>query len=321
SVGQVHRAVKEVESSVSDRVSTEVKRRLEHEPTRSEKPDAPERLIAEFGGSVCMIQGTYGFGKTREGKFRMLREASSRVLEGMDVDEDKVPLMLTGDGPLFRVEFTGTGFVVGEGLVMTNRHIAQPWWRNDAAQPLIQDGFEPRLIALRAYFPGREKAIVFNRKKTVHSKEADLAVLFFDTFAGQPRALKLGADNRLIPGRRVLLFGYPSGLDALLARSHEDFADQFANEANSDPVKVLDALARENLVRPLPTQGHIGDVLGDKVLFDAPTAVGGSGGPLVDLEGHVVAVNYGILKAFRGANFGVPVHYARKLLERARSTH
>jgi S1-C subfamily serine protease len=63
----------------------------------------------------------------------------------------------------------------------------------------------------------------------------------------------------------------------------------------------------------------VGDVLDDKILFDAPTAVGGSGGPLVDLEGRVVAVNYGILKAFSGANFGVPVSRAEALLARARS--
>jgi hypothetical protein len=33
------------------------------------------------------------------------------------------------------------------------------------------------------------------------------------------------------------------------------------------------------------------------------------------MDGEVVAINYGILKAFRGANFGVPVSYARRLVD------
>ena len=71
-------------------------------------------------------------------------------------------------------------------------------------------------------------------------------------------------------------------------------------------------------MRPLPTRGHISDLVAGKLLFDAPTAVGGSGGPLFNLAGRVVAVNYGILKSFRGANFGVPVLHAHALLAKAR---
>ncbi len=315
-VGKVERAVKAVESNVTNRVAHEVKRSLD--PLREErKHGAAERLIAQLSGSVCMIQGSYGFGRVKDGKFRFLREASPAMLEGMDVEEDKVPLMLEGDGPIFRVEFTGTGFVAADGVVFTNRHIAQPWWRNDAAKPLTDDGFEPRFIALRAYFPGHRQPVNFERDRTMHAAKADLSALFFTPFEGQPAPIALATEKQLVAGRRVMLFGYPSGLDALLARSHDGFADQFSDEAISDPVKVLNALAQDNLIRPLPTQGFIGDVLGDKIVFDAATAVGGSGGPLVDLNGRVVAVNYGILKAFSSANFGVPVSYARTLLKRA----
>ena len=92
-----------------------------------------------------------------------------------------------------------------------------------------------------------------------------------------------------------------------------------SRDKNLDSMGVLDALAAHGMVRPLVTQGHIADVSGGKVIYDAATAVGGSGGPLVDLDGKVVAINYGILKAFSGANFGVPVSHAVALLKRARS--
>ncbi len=330
-MGAVHRAVAHVESTVLDRVESEVERRLGMRPElraardavkRMEHSDgAAERLIRKYGRSVCVIQGAYGFGRKskKDGIWRFLREAPREMLRELDLSSAKVPLTLEGDGEVFKVEYTGTGFLVDRrGVVLTNRHIAEPWWRNDAARPLIEDGYEPRFLLMRAYFPGRKRPVVFDLKKTRVSQDADLAALRFKRKKGSklPRALPLARDTGAAPGRRVLLLGYPSGLDALLARSGDDFPDQLAREGRTSPTEILDALAQGNLVRALPTLGHIADVLGDKILFDAATAVGGSGGPLLDMNGQVVAINYGILKAFRGANFAVPVRYARELLAR-----
>jgi S1-C subfamily serine protease len=49
----------------------------------------------------------------------------------------------------------------------------------------------------------------------------------------------------------------------------------------------MEELARRNLIRPVTTQGHIGDVLPDKIVYDAQTTSGGSGGPLFNNEGKV----------------------------------
>jgi S1-C subfamily serine protease len=283
--------------------------------SRIEAADAAaRRLIGRYSGSVCLIQGAYGFGKVSDGKWRFLREMGP--LDGKS--RERVPLILEGDGAVFRVEYTGTGFLVDaeKGVVLTNRHIAQPWWKTAAATPLLEDGYEARFLHLHAYFPGRRKPIAFDLERTVLSDEADLAALRFEPTGELPPALPLGKSDGVVPGHRVLLLGYPSGLDALLARTEDQFTDDLESEVDGglDPLEILDALAARDLVRPLPTQGHISDVLADKVLFDAATAVGGSGGPLVTMDGEVVAINYGILKAFRGANFGVPVSYANRLL-------
>jgi S1-C subfamily serine protease len=284
--------------------------------------DAAERLIGKLSPSVCLIQGAYGFGRMQEEQWHYLREAETGVLKNLELDGDKVPLMLEGEGPFFTVEFTGTGFLAdASGIILTNRHIAEPWWQNDAARPLIQDGFSPRFLYLRAYFPGRDESIDCVQGKTITSDAADLAALCFHSDAPLPPALPLAARDHIRVGRPVLLLGYPSGLSALLARSKEDLAVQIAEQETFDPLQILDALAQRGLIRPLPTRGHVSDLAGDKVLFDAPTAVGGSGGPLLDLEGRVVAVNYGILKSFSSANFGVPARYAVDLLEMARQQH
>jgi S1-C subfamily serine protease len=328
-MGEVKRAVAAVEHSVLKRVGTEIEAVLERRPELKAAQDAVQRLeerdaaaariIDTHARSVCLVQGAYGFARKVKGEWRFLREAEPELLKDVDLDDDKVPLTLAGKGPIFTVEYTGTGFLAdAKGIVLTNRHIAEPWWKNDSAAPLMEDGYEPRFIELRAYFPGREAPVRFDLARTLISDDSDLAALRCEA-KDLPPPLPLAPAGSVVAGQRVLLLGYPSGLDALLARGEEDLALKVAGRVPTEAGALLDQLSAMNLVRPLPTQGHVGDVLADKILFDAPTAVGGSGGPLVDLDGRVIAINYGILKAFSGANFGVPVDRAASLLEKARA--
>jgi S1-C subfamily serine protease len=74
-------------------------------------------------------------------------------------------------------------------------------------------------------------------------------------------------------------------------------------------------LARRSLIRPLSTQGHIGDVLSDKIVYDAQTTSGGSGGPLFNSQGKVIGVNYAIVRGFGGSNLAIPIRYVEPLLK------
>jgi S1-C subfamily serine protease len=69
------------------------------------------------------------------------------------------------------------------------------------------------------------------------------------------------------------------------------------------------------LIRPTATQGHIGDVLRDKIVYDAQTTSGGSGGPLFNNEGKVIGINFAILREFGGSNFAIPVGFGKLLLK------
>ena len=80
-------------------------------------------------------------------------------------------------------------------------------------------------------------------------------------------------------------------------------------------ILLIEELARRHLIRPTTTQGHIGDVLPDKIVYDAQTTSGGSGGPLFNNEGKVIGINFAMVREFGGSNFAIPVGYGKSLLK------
>ena len=70
----------------------------------------------------------------------------------------------------------GTGFPAGaQGRIVTNRHVAQPWWNNDELSEVTNQGFTPEISSIHAYFPGDPRA--FTAEIQEISKETDLATM------------------------------------------------------------------------------------------------------------------------------------------------
>jgi S1-C subfamily serine protease len=109
------------------------------------------------------------------------------------------------------------------------------------------------------------------------------------------------------------LIGYPTGIEGILARAGPDATKEILGNT-PEVQKIVSHLAEQKLIRPTTTQGHIGDVLKDKIVYDAATTSGGSGGPLFNRNGKVIGVNFAILNGFGGSNLAVPVRYAKDLL-------
>jgi S1-C subfamily serine protease len=210
----------------------------------------------------------------------------------------------------------GTGFLAGPGgRVITNRHVAEPWWKSDDLSSLTTEGVQAEISSIHAYFPGDPRA--FTAEIQDISKDTDLATMAVNLQDLKRPLLSIdSAKEAAQPGQPIVLMGYATGLAALLARTDEDTAQQILTQGGSDISQVLDSLARRNLIRPLITQGHIGDVLSDKIVFDAQTTSGGSGGPLINQQGKVVGVTFAVLKGFGGSNFGIPIRFSQPLLTR-----
>lgn len=208
---------------------------------------------------------------------------------------------------------TGTGFVIAGNQIVTNRHVAQPWWRDHSGEAAIERGFEPRYTALRAYFPGESQPVELQVPAV--SPEADIAILTTATPLKRT-PLKLAPLGRdLHAGERIVIISYPAGFDALLAKADEAVAQDLRARFGDHEPALARALARENLVTPLVAVGHVGDVLPGRLVYDAVTGPGSSGGPVLNAAGEVVAVNYGGMDEFPGVRFGVPVRFVHRLLE------
>jgi serine protease Do len=88
-----------------------------------------------------------------------------------------------------------------------------------------------------------------------------------------------------VAGGPVVLIGYPTGIEGILARAGDDTTEKVTENA-----QLVSRLATQRLIRPTTTRGHIGDVLKDKIVYDAATTSGGS-------------------------NLAVPIRYADKLVK------
>ena len=177
-----------------------------------------------------------------------------------------------------------------------------------------RDGVAPEVLSYEAYFPGKAAAI--QAKLGRISSTADVATLKLQAPAPAGREL-LELDGRkeaTVTGEPVVLMGYPAGVEGILARAGSDVVKKIA-AGSQDVSQVMSQIASQRLIRPTTTQGHIGDVLQDKIVYDAATTSGGSGGPLFNRDGKVIGINFAIIKDFGGSNLAVPVRYASDLLK------
>jgi S1-C subfamily serine protease len=217
----------------------------------------------------------------------------------------------------FRARVAGTGFVVAPGLVATNRHVAQPWYGDKEVTDALRPGESPVLEKLVAYFPGSPLPV--SLEPICWAKHGDLAVLRMEqtAFTEKLRPLALSPAPPRV-GDSVSVLAYPMGVTGMVAKSPALVYERLSSHPdNADTAGELAALS---LIRPSATFGHIGDVSGDKLIYDAPTARGGSGGPVLNRRGQVVGINSAYIDGFSGGTLGITATSLVPLIDTAKQT-
>jgi S1-C subfamily serine protease len=259
---------------------------LNHQVQQLRQEEAmPSMVLNRYRNSICYIFGVYRVGFAQQ-------------------------------PPALHARISGTGFVVSDGLLATNRHVAEPWYGDPEADALIHKGAKPQLEKLVAFFPGFSTPVEIT--PVALSAHGDLAVLRVENSQAvdQLRPLPL-ADAAPTPGELVAVIGYPMGVLGMVAKSPSAIYDRLA--FRRDDIGAANELAALSLIRPSATCGHLGDAVGDKLIYDAPTAHGASGGPVFNSRGEVIGINAAYIDGFSGGTLGVSVRALQPLIEAAQT--
>jgi DNA-binding response OmpR family regulator/S1-C subfamily serine protease len=299
----------EKSAALEDQV-TAVEGRLQKLETEGK---AAHTIIDTYEPSVCLIHVVLAFRDHNTGL--KLHYAALTSTGEPETDNANNPLVsLTGIGPEVHIDVFGTGFLASDdGQILTNHHVAEPWWQNDEIKEMLDQGLEPEIGEMTAYFPGVTHGISITTKRI--SSAVDVAVVKGDVSGLGIRHIALAdSHTSAVGGSPVLLLGYPTGVNAILARTGAATLQAIAASSQGDPRQVMEELAHHHLIKPVATQGHIGDVLADKIIYDAQTTSGGSGGPLFNDQGQVIGINFAMVRDFGGSNFAIPVRFGEALL-------
>jgi len=286
-------------------------------------------LRVEYGGGVCLIVGVYDLVDKKSGK--PLRYADAQADRPNPYEsapsEDSIPrsvnpqatLTTEGGGSPVEYDFIGTGFHVGGGYIVTNRHVMQPWEEDDLVKQMIKNSNgRARVKRLVIYFPNYPQPFPL-KVKQIGTRE-DLAIATVDpaTLPSEIPTLPLEVDSDAATvGKSVVTMGYPSGPDRLLAMVDDDEAKSINTRFGNSRQNLINFLAQSLKIVPLTTQGAITDLDAHRIVHDAKTAEGGSGAPLFGQSAKVIGVNFGVFTENTAANMAVPIRYAIDLLKKA----
>ena len=275
-----------------------------------------EKIVRNYSDSVCLIYVVLGFRHRETGAELRFKGIDAN---GSPLTDAKGNLVVTtgGDGPPVHLDVFGSGFLVdATGHILTNHHVLEPWWHNAREIPVPTDIFEPTIVSMQAYFPGNETPMPM-RVQSV-SETSDLGLASVNLPANHPQPVTIDPQGA-VSGDPVVLIGYPTGIDGILARIDESTLKRIAQVTGNNTEGLVRELARRKLIRPLVTQGHLGVVGPDRLVYDAQTTSGGSGGPVFNASGNVIGVNFATLSGFSGSNFAVPISHAAQMLGGAKS--
>jgi V8-like Glu-specific endopeptidase len=284
-------------------------------------------LRVDYGNGVCLIVGVYDLVDRRSG--RMLRYPDPNEFkpdpyepapseEGIYELPEQKGLTTSGNGTPVEYDFIVTGFHFGNGFIMTNRHVLQPWTEDELVKQLMKESKgRARIKKLVVYFPGYTTAFTMRIRKVSYKEDLAVGIVNADqNLSGIPiLPLETKYKETIAVGKTVVTMGYPNGPDRLLAMLDDEEAKKFNRKYGSSRQTLINFLAQSKKIAPLTTQGLITDLDKKRVVHDAKTAEGGSGAPLFGQSGKVIGVNFGVFTENNAANMAIPISFAIELLK------
>ncbi|MDQ6788048.1 MAG: serine protease [Acidobacteriota bacterium] len=289
-------------------------------------------LRVEYGNGVCLIVGVYDLVDRKNG--RTLRYPDPQNFQPSPYEQEQplseegnapttaasVQMGLTteGNGTPVEYDFIGTGFHVGGGYILTNRHVVQPWEEDDLVKQMMnQANGRARVKRLVIYFPNFPQPFPLKVRQLGASEDLAVGSIDLNLVSPDIPVLPLEGNSEAVSvGKTVVTMGYPNGPDRLLAMVDDSEAKSINARFGGSRQSLINYLAQSRKIVPLTTQGAITDLDSRRIVHDAKTAEGGSGAPLFGQTGKVIGVNFGVFTESTAANMAIPVRFAVDLLKK-----
>lgn len=167
---------------------------------------------------------------------------------------------------------TGTGFSIGNGLIVSNAHVVAP----------AQNGGD--LFIVHSSFPNPLPARIIKVSEPFEDSGTDLSLLEISN-KSLP-ALPLMSNSQSLKLTPVIAAGFPADV----MQSDSEYASLLSGVASAVPdLSVSDGIVTSE--QELPEKGT------QLIFHTAPLSMGNSGGPLVDYCGAVIGVNTFVRRA------------------------
>ena len=285
-----------------------VAQKLEQRLRRLEQAQGmPQSVAREASSSVALMVGEYIW-TDRMGRKPLryagldesgtaLRDSGGREIVSFDAE-----------GPIVVREFTGTAFLLASGEVLTSDFILRPW---DADPLLDQDQPErvPSIRLLHAYFPGSTAAVDL---KIEHTDDNTGTVLCSIKGSRPPAAGLQLSQGAVDTGEALVSIGYPGGVGLIAARAPNDVRRELFKFPTTATDEIAEFLAERGLIQPVVTQTRVTAQTGGKIFYGTVNTFGNSGGPLLNAQGRVVAINEASNSDFPGLNLALPLKSAAR---------
>lgn len=196
--------------------------------------------------------------------------------------------------------YGGTGFVVGDGLIMTNRHVAEIFGKGLGTRALaFRSGMHAGIDFVRDGSTADGPTFNVTRVVMIHPYW-DMALLAVEGLGGvKPLQLSV-MDAYDLAQRKIAVVGYPSYDPRNDAGEQQDLFGNVYGVKRLQPGELGKGTATESFEKQVKAATH-----------DCSTLCGNSGSAVLDLEtGDVLALHFG--GVYHDTNYGVPAFQLAK---------
>ncbi len=285
-------------------------------------------LRVDYGNGTCLIFGTYDLVDRKNGKTLRYPDPQAYMPDPYEppmeegfppATQQAIGLTTEGNGTPVEYDFIGTGFHVGNGYIVSNRHVVQPWSEDDQVKQMLKESKGvAKIKRLVVFFPNFPQPFPLKVQQVSTTQDLSVSTIDPNTVSPDISVLPLDvSDTGVAVGKTVVTMGYPNGPDRLLAMVDDSEAKSINAKFGTSRQNLINYLAQTSKIQPLTTQGAITDLDSKRIVHDAKTGEGGSGAPLFGQSGKVIGVNFGVFTESTAANMAIPIRYAIDLLHRA----